>query len=436
MKNAVIVSACRTAIGKFQGQFRDVSARDLAVTAGKEAIRRAGIDIKTIEEIVMGECYPHMQGSLPARQVSMRIGLDESSNAVTVNQNCASGMRALEIACSNIQLGKTEIGLVIGTENMTQAPFMLTKARMGYRMGSIPTGGTAELIDSLIHDALYDELVPGHMGVTADNVAKLCGITRQACDELAVRSHQRACAAIDAGKILLVDYHRLIIYDKLLPAGRLREPLNGKDRADIVIVTKCPKDLKPMEFRVVTKAMHLYPYQRLYFTTLEYAELQSLFQTSTANIPTLDSLHDTHVMLLTGIASPEQLEHDLAPFSPHLTPLTFADHYQFKAKDIELINNTFATMQSPKIIITTEKDATRLNTVGGLSDEVKKNMYVLPVRISFMQDQDNMFNQQITDYVRKNSRNSILAKGKDDHKSNNSHHSGNRPRTISFRDNR
>ena len=236
--------------------------------------------------------------------------------------------------------------------------------------------------------------------------------------------------------ILLVDYHRLIIYDKLLPAGRLREPLNGKDRADIVIVTKCPKDLKPMEFRVVTKAMHLYPYQRLYFTTLEYAELQSLFQTSTANIPTLDSLHDTHVMLLTGIASPEQLEHALAPFSPHLTPLTFADHYQFKAKDIELINNTFATMQSPKIIITTEKDATRLNTVGGLSDEVKKNMYVLPVRISFMQDQDNMFNQQITDYVRKNSRNSILAKGKDDHKSNNSHHSGNRPRTISFRDNR
>ena len=200
MKNAVIVSACRTAIGKFQGQFRDVSARDLAVTAGKEAIRRAGIDIKTIEEIVMGECYPHMQGSLPARQVSMRIGLDESSNAVTVNQNCASGMRALEIACSNIQLGKTEIGLVIGTENMTQAPFMLTKARMGYRMGSIPTGGTAELIDSLIHDALYDELVPGHMGVTADNVAKLCGITREECDQLAVRSHQRACAAIDAGK--------------------------------------------------------------------------------------------------------------------------------------------------------------------------------------------------------------------------------------------
>ena len=121
--------------------------------------------------------------------------------------------------------------------------------------------------------------------------------------------------------ILLVDYHRLIIYDKLLPAGRLREPLSGKDRADIVIVTKCPKDLKPMEYRVVTKAMHLYPYQRLYFTTLEYAALQPMFQTSPADIPQLDSLHDTHVLLLTGIASPEQLEHDLSPLTSRHLPL-------------------------------------------------------------------------------------------------------------------
>ncbi len=236
--------------------------------------------------------------------------------------------------------------------------------------------------------------------------------------------------------ILLVDYHRLIIYDKLLPAGRLREPLSGKDRADIVIVTKCPKDLKPMEYRVVTKAMHLYPYQRLYFTTLEYAALQPMFQTSPADIPQLDSLHDTHVLLLTGIASPEQLEHDLSPLTSHLTPLTFADHHQFAKKDVQLINDTFAALPSPKLIITTEKDATRLNNIEGLSDDVKKNLYILPVRIRFMQDQEDTFNQQIRNYVRKNSRNSILAKGKDDHKSNNSNHSGDRPRTISFRDNR
>lgn len=221
-REVVIVSACRTAIGKFQGQFKDVSARELAITAGKEAIKRAGIDINLIDECVMGECYPGMQGSLPARQVSMRIGLPIESGAVTVNQNCASGLRAMEIACQNVILGKTDIGLVIGVENMTQAPFMLPKARMGYRMGGIPTEGGAELFDSLIHDALYDALVPGHMGVTADNVAKLCNVTRQECDELAVISHNRACAAIDGGKFK----------DEIVPVV-----VHNKEKGDIILDT-------------------------------------------------------------------------------------------------------------------------------------------------------------------------------------------------------
>ena len=221
-RDVVIVSACRTAIGKFQGMFKDVSARELAITAGKEAIKRAGIDINTIDEIVMGECYPHMQGSLPARQVSMRIGLPIESSAVTVNQNCASGMRAMEIACQNVMLGKTDIGLVVGVENMTQAPFMLPKARMGYRMGGIPTEGGAELYDAMIHDALYDALTPGHMGVTADNVAKLCNVTRQECDELAVISHNRACAAIDAGKFK----------DEIVPVI-----VHNKKKGDIILDT-------------------------------------------------------------------------------------------------------------------------------------------------------------------------------------------------------
>ena len=221
-RDVVIVSACRTAIGKFQGMFKDVSARELAITAGKEAIKRAGIDINTIDEIVMGECYPHMQGSLPARQVSMRIGLPIESSAVTVNQNCASGMRAMEIACQNVMLGKTDIGLVVGVENMTQAPFMLPKARMGYRMGGIPTEGGAELYDAMIHDALYDALTPGHMGVTADNVAKLCNVSRQECDELAVISHNRACAAIDAGKFK----------DEIVPVI-----VHNKKKGDIILDT-------------------------------------------------------------------------------------------------------------------------------------------------------------------------------------------------------
>lgn len=193
MREVVIVSACRTPIGKFNGAFASLSARDLAIAAGKEAIRRAGLAPSQVDEIAMGQLYTAMQGSLPARQVSMRIGLPARSNAVSVNQNCASGMRALEIVCNDVALGKTDIGLAVGVESMTNAPYLLPKARNGYRMGH------GQITDSMLHDGLVDELSGGHMGVTAENVAKRYGITRQECDELAVLSHQRACAAIDAG---------------------------------------------------------------------------------------------------------------------------------------------------------------------------------------------------------------------------------------------
>jgi tetraacyldisaccharide 4'-kinase len=235
--------------------------------------------------------------------------------------------------------------------------------------------------------------------------------------------------------ILLVDYHRSIIYDKLMPAGRLREPLKGKDRADIVIVTKCPKDLKPMDFRVLTKQMNLYPYQQLFFTTLKYSQMKKVFPTSKAATLSLKDLTDTHVLLLTGIASPKQIYYDVKPHATSVNTLAYSDHHTFKQKDIHHINETFASMPSPKVIITTEKDMVRLETVKGLSDEVRNSLYVLPVRISFMLDGEATFNENIIGYVRKNSRNSILAKGKDDHKSKDSDRSGNRSRTISFRNN-
>ena len=234
--------------------------------------------------------------------------------------------------------------------------------------------------------------------------------------------------------ILLVDYHRLIIYDKLLPAGRLREPQSGKNRADIVIITKCPKDLKPMEFRVLTKAMNLYPYQSLYFTTIEYESLTPLFVKEKSTIEK-EALEDKHVMLITGIASPKQIIIDLKPHVKEMTTLAFSDHHQFKSKDIMKINETFNAIKGEKIIVTTEKDATRLEQLEGLSEEVKQNLYVLPIKVKFMINQEEEFNDKIIDYVRKNSRNSILVKGKDGHKSKDSHNSGNRPRTISFRDN-
>ena len=233
--------------------------------------------------------------------------------------------------------------------------------------------------------------------------------------------------------ILLVDYHRLIIYDTLLPAGRLREPVKSKDRADIVIVTKCPKDLKPMEFRVITKAMKLYPYQQLFFSTHEFESLRPVFTGNPVQPELSKALADKNVMLLTGIASPEQMQAELQGYTKNVTPLAFSDHHAFMKKDVEQINETFSSLPSPKLIITTEKDETRLLQVEGLSKEVKSHLYVLPIKIQILLDQENTFNQTILSYVRKNSRNSILAEKPDDHKPKDSDRPGDRPRTISFR---
>lgn len=231
--------------------------------------------------------------------------------------------------------------------------------------------------------------------------------------------------------ILLVDYHRLVIYDKLLPAGRLREPLKAKDRADVVIVTKCPKELKPMDYRVITKAMNLYPYQQLFFTTLDYEPLQPIFSKAPK---TPGPLAQQNVLLLTGIASPQQLQEDMKPQVKSITPLTFADHHDFSQKDIKRLNETFAAMTAPKCIITTEKDAARLAQIDGLSDEVMSNIYARPIRICFMLEQEETFNNLITGYVIKNSRNHIVAQQKDDNKVKEENvEETNKPKKIVFR---
>ena len=216
--------------------------------------------------------------------------------------------------------------------------------------------------------------------------------------------------------ILLVDYHRLIIYDKLLPAGRMREPKEGTARADLVIITKCPKDLKPMEFRVLKKAMNLFPYQELYFTTIQYNALRGVFSGERLSLKALPK--DISILLLTGIASPQQMMVDLGCVSRNITPLTFGDHHQFNSRDMETLNSVYASLPSPKIVITTEKDATRIDGVSEYLDEtIKNDMYALPISIKFMLGGEEEFNEKIISYVQKNSRNSILAKNKNAHKS-------------------
>jgi tetraacyldisaccharide 4'-kinase len=214
--------------------------------------------------------------------------------------------------------------------------------------------------------------------------------------------------------ILLIDYHRLIIYDRLLPAGRLREPKEGTSRANIVIITKCPVDLNPMEFRVLTRAMNLFPFQELFFTTIKYNDLTAVFGNDHRPISSITP--DTNVLLLTGIASPQQMINDLQTTSKHITPLTFGDHHKFTRADEERINRKFEALPSPKIIITTEKDSTRLLQTKALNDKVKQNTYALTMEIKFLLDGEKEFDEKIIDYVRKNSRNSILAKRKNDNK--------------------
>lgn len=234
--------------------------------------------------------------------------------------------------------------------------------------------------------------------------------------------------------ILLTDYHRLFIYDELLPAGRLREPKSGKNRADVVIVTKCPQNLKAIDFRVLTKAIDLFPYQELYFTTLEYGDPVPLFADEAEPI-NYKGIRQCHALLVTGIASPRQMEIDLEPKCKTVESMSFADHHQFTPHDAEAINRRFDSLSPGKVVLTTEKDAVRLRHTEGLSKKVRQHLYVLPIKVRFLLDGEEKFNQKILSYVRKDSADSSLAEGADDNSAKDSDNTGHRPGTISFRNN-
>lgn len=203
--------------------------------------------------------------------------------------------------------------------------------------------------------------------------------------------------------ILLIDYNRLITLDRLLPAGRLREPVNGRFRANTVVVTKCPYQLTPMEFRVVMETLKLRPFQQLFFSTFEYNCLVGLFNGKERPLRSLEA--EEHVLLLTGIASPRQMMADLQRFTRHITPLSFPDHHYFSTEDCRRIDEAFRRISTPRLIITTEKDAARLRTTEGLSEMVRQALYALPIEVSIMRNEKEKFNTNISDYVRKNPRN-------------------------------
>jgi acetyl-CoA C-acetyltransferase len=193
MKDAVILSAVRTPVGKFQGSLQSFSAPRLGALAVREAVRRAGLEPAQIDECVMGCVLQAGLGQNPARQAAIHGGLLPAAGAFTVNQVCGSGLKAVALAAQAIQTGNAEMVVAGGMESMTNAPYLLPQARSGYRMGN------GALVDAMIHDGLWEAYNGFHMGVGAEMIAAKYGITRQEQDVFAAESHRRAAEATAQG---------------------------------------------------------------------------------------------------------------------------------------------------------------------------------------------------------------------------------------------
>jgi acetyl-CoA C-acetyltransferase len=194
MKKAVIVGSCRTPIGKFLGALKGVSAPELGALVVKETVTRAGLRPGDVDEVVMGNVLQAGLGQNPARQAALKGGLPVTVPAVTVNKVCGSGLKAVMMAAQAVRLGDAEVVVAGGMESMSNAPYLVQGAREGFRLGH------GEMVDSMIHDGLWDVYEDYHMGCCGEVVAEKYGIPRQAQDEYALGSHSKALAAIAAGK--------------------------------------------------------------------------------------------------------------------------------------------------------------------------------------------------------------------------------------------
>jgi acetyl-CoA C-acetyltransferase len=193
MSDVFILSAARTPIGKFGGGLSTVPATDLGATAIRAAVERSGIAPEKVDEAIIGQVIQAGAGQAPARQAALKGGLPEGVSATTINKVCGSGMKAVMLGAASIRAGDASVIVAGGMENMNLGPYLLPGARAGYRLGN------AELVDSTVHDGLWCATCDVHMGVHAERVAAKHDITRQAQDEFALRSHQRALAAMEAG---------------------------------------------------------------------------------------------------------------------------------------------------------------------------------------------------------------------------------------------
>src|SRR6267378_1068777 len=188
--DVVIISGCRTPVGKFQGSLSDLSAPQLGAIVVREAVKRVALDAAQVDECIMGNVVSAGLGQNPARQAAIFGGLAPAVGAMTINKVCGSGLKAVALAAQAVQTGNSSVIVAGGIESMTNAPYLLPQARKGYRLGN------AQVVDSMIQDGLWDIYNNYHMGITGENVAEKYGITRQEQDEFALNSHRKALAAI------------------------------------------------------------------------------------------------------------------------------------------------------------------------------------------------------------------------------------------------
>ena len=196
MREVVIVSAVRTAIGSFGGSLKDVPSSELGAIVIKEAVNRAGIKVELVEEVVMGNVIQAAQGQNVARQAAVKAGLPVEVPAMTINKVCGSGLRCVALAAQMIKAGDCDVVVAGGMENMSAAPYAVPGARWGQRMGD------GKIVDTMIKDALWDAFNNYHMGVTAENIAKEWGLTREMQDEFSLNSQLKAEKAIKEGRFV------------------------------------------------------------------------------------------------------------------------------------------------------------------------------------------------------------------------------------------
>src|SRR5205085_1402469 len=187
--DVVIISGCRTPVGKFQGSLSDFSAPQLGAIVVREAVKRAGVDAAQVDECIMGNVVSAGLGQNPARQAAIFGGLASATGAMTINKVCGSGLKAVALAAQAVQTGNSSIVVAGGMESMSNAPYLLPQARKGYRLGN------SQIVDSMVNDGLWDVYNNYHMGMTGENVADKYGVTREQQDEFAANSHRKAVQA-------------------------------------------------------------------------------------------------------------------------------------------------------------------------------------------------------------------------------------------------